>query len=316
VREGEEPFAVPDTSVLAQPALAGEAAELAHLVWPVARDLRESDYALLDLAVRQEFSLEELGLVVGTSQRNVQHRLSRLLELLEESYSALILITRARRECLDLDFLVGDERWSGGLRKRVYRHLQGCEICQDIRSRYGMAAAVLHALAPVPPPAGWEDAILARILDAGRTGVEPRPVVPAAVPVAAGMGAGGGGYARRGWLSDVFGEGRTRGPLLIGLGIGLLLIVLVLGGLCAAGAFDGSPKPTPTPTITPTSTPTTTATPTNTPTETPTDTPEPPTATPPPTDTPPPTATPPPPPPTPTAPAPVLPPPFPTLPTP
>jgi DNA-directed RNA polymerase specialized sigma24 family protein len=310
VREGEEPFAVPDASLQAQPALAAEAGDLARLVWPVARDLREADYALLDLAVRQEFSAEELGLVFGTSERNMQGRLARLLDLLEESYSALILITRGRRECLDLDFLVGDEAWSPGLRKRVHRHLQGCESCQGTRSRYGAAATILHGLALVPPPVGWETAIHTRLLEAGRAGIEPAgplpyapaaagaappPPVPTPIPATAGMGSYGG----ESWLTRAFGEGR--GPLLIGLGIALLLIIIAIGAYCAVSGGGGNGEPTGTPTTTGTATATETPSPTITPTVTPTDTPLPPTDTPLPTDTPVPTV---PPPDTPTAPPP------------
>lgn len=304
VREGEEPFAVADASLTAQPALAAEAHDLARLVWPVARDLREADYALLDLAVRQGFSAEELGLVFGTSERNMQGRLARLLDLLEESYSALILITRGRRECLDLDFLVGDEAWSPGLRKRVHRHLQGCESCQGTRSRYGAAATILHGLAPVAAPVGWETAIHARLLEAGRAGIEPAgplpyapapvaaapppPPPPAPIPATAGMG----GYRGESWLTRTFGEGR--GPLLVGLGIALLLIIIAVAAYCAVSGGGGGGEPTETPTVTGTATATATPSPTVTPTVTPTDTPLPATDTPPPTNTPVPTLPPPP----------------------
>ncbi len=275
VLEGEEPFVSADPSLLANPALAPELPELARIVWQTARGFKLEEYELLDLQIRQELEAHEIGTIVGSRAETVQGRIVRLRDAMEESFTAFVLLSRGRRECLDLDFLVGDEEWTPQLRRRVIEHLQSCQACQATRRRYPTAAEVLSTITPVPAPADWEDTILSRILQAARTGepvVAPAPAAPVAIPaqretmepfpVSEDGGIGG-------WFRRTFG-GR-RGPLYAFLAGGLLVLIIALAALCGAGAFDGGGGAD----ITPTPSPTATDTPTGTPTETPTATPTP-----------------------------------------
>ena len=137
------------------------------------------------------------------------------------------------------------------------------------------------AARPVPAPAPAPAPVAA-----------PAPIAPAPRPAStypyAEMPAPLGSGAGAGVLDRFFGDGPPRGALLAVLGGGLLIIALVVGSLCAVGAFDsGGAKATVTPTLT--STATKTRTPSPTPTLTATSTARPPTATPteePPTETP------------------------------
>lgn len=318
VLEGDEAFAVGEPALLSNAALATELPDLAHMAWQAAREMKPDEYELLDLNIRQQLNVQEMAAVLRARPETVEAGLARQRDALEESFSSLLVLSRGRRECLDLDFLVGDETWSTSLRRRVARHIGECDACRATRRRYPPATDVLATLAPVPAPAGWEETMLERLQSAVLTGAGPGPAapVPTAAPVApvavppppGGSGAtvpvvaaGGGGIG--GWLERVFGGGDARGPLLIGLIGGMLLVVVVLAALCGAGAFDGggskaTPSPTPTITASPTATPTPTPTPTASPTVTstplplPTATPVPPTSTAvPPTPVPPATAT-------------------------
>lgn len=287
--EGEEAFVVTDPSRLAQPGLEGDLPDLGRLAWQAARELRPEDYELIELNVRQGLDVGQMAAVLRGRPEMVQARLTRARDQFESSFTGLLLLSRGRQECLDLDFLIGDEPWSASLQRRVLRHLQSCQSCQTTRRRYPAATEVFATLTSVAPPASWPEIIRSRLQDAVRAAI-PTGAPPAQPPPAAGYG------QPESWFTRVFGRG-PRGPLLAGLGLILLVIIIAIASLCAAGAFDGG-EPTPTPTLTPTLEPTSTWTPTLTPTDTPTDTPLPPTATPvPPTATPvPPTPTPPPPP--------------------
>ena len=313
VLEGEEAFFAADPSRLAQPALANDLPDLARIAWQVARELKTDEYELLDLNSRQRLDVEEIASVLRTRQETAQSKLARAREQAEQSFSGLLLLSRGRQECLDLDFLVGDDQWSPGLQRRVLRHLQSCQACQATRRGYPTFTEVLATLTLVPAPPDWEETILTRLQDAVRSGAPtptPAPVAPVA-PVPAPPapsppgplpeGAGGSGGIG-GWFNRVFREGGPRGPLLAGLAGVLLVTIIALTALCGAGAFDGDePIPTGTPSPSPSASPTATLTSTATPTVTATATPvPPPTATPVP-PPPPPTPVPPPPPPPPTA---------------
>jgi DNA-directed RNA polymerase specialized sigma24 family protein len=302
--ESEEPFAAAHASVLPNPALAGELPELARLAWLVCGEIKLDEYELLDLDVRQQLDPGEIAVIHRSRPETVEQRLARLRAAFDDSFAARLVLSRGRRTCLDLDFLAGDEQWSAGLRRRVVRHLQSCLTCQGTRDRYPSGTALLAAFVPVPAPAGWEETILTRLQEAARSGAlaqapappavapppprrprEPLPQPAAAGPTVAEL------------VQGLFAGGGARGPLIAVLGGGLLVLAIILGTLCAAGAFDGgtsfSETATPTRTRTPSATPTAslTRTPTLTPTSPPlpTDTPVP-TAT---AEPPPPTATPP-----------------------
>ena len=305
VLEGEEAFVAADASQLAHPGLANDLPELARTAWQTAREMRPEEYELLDLNIRQQLDVGEMAAVLQTKQEPVQSRLVQARELAEQSFSSLLLLNRGRQECLDLDFLIGDEPWSSGLQRRVLRHLQSCQTCQTMRRRYPIFTEVLATLTPVAAPSGWQEIILTRLQDAVHARVTVASVAPPPPQQPPGplSQAGEGGIG--GWFRRVFGQGGSRGPLLAGI-VGVILVVgIALAALCGAGAFDGDGAvPTITGTATITATATQTFTPTATITATPTATPVPPTAPPPPPTAtpvpPPPTATLPPPPPTPT----------------
>ncbi len=320
VLEGEEVFASTHPAFLADAPLAPELPDLARDAWQASREMKPDEYELLDLSVRQSLDVQEMAAVLRMRPEVVEARAARVRDSFEESFSSLLLLRRGRRECLDLDFQVGQDEWSVSLRRRITRHLGGCDTCREMRRRFPAATEVFAALMLVPAPTGWEETILDRLQSAVRTGTGPAaaapaapvaaPAAPAATPVAptvtpppAGRPPGAvpvaapGGAGIAGWFDRFFGGGDARGPMLAGLLGGIILVVIILAALCGAGAFDGggpTATPTPTPTATGTATPTPTATATSTATPTLTSTPQPlPTATPaPPTSTPaPPTAT-------------------------
>jgi len=328
----EEPYASIDPARLTTPV--EEPVELGQMAWSAAIDLKLNDYELLDLATRRGLSLEQAAGVLGQRPESVQRRLLNVTDGLERSMRARILFVRGRRECLDLDFLLGDGEWSTSLARRISKHAETCLTCQNTLRRLPASTALLAGLVNVPAPAGWKETMYDRLVEA--LGGEPAPLplaaialggtaaaAAAAAAVAAEPGveatqaamptqmpetrstlpetglAGDGGGPFGDGFGAVFGEG-PRGPILIALLGGLLAVVVVIGALCATGAFSGDddddePEATETPTVTETEeatgTPSPTVTPTATPTQPPPPTQAPPTSTPNPTSTPPPEPT-------------------------
>ncbi len=295
-QEEGEAFATADPALLTTEVPAADLPDLAELAWQAASDLKADEYELLDLSVRQQMDAGEAAAVLVTRPEAVERKLGRIHDLFEESFSSVVLLNRGRQDCVDLDFLVGEDQNSPALRRRVIQHLRGCESCKTTRRRYPPASELLAALTPAPAPAGWQETILVRLLEAARTRTTgavaavpagPEEAIPTSRPESAPssrhgaapparppseMLAGWGGGDT--WLSRFFGLGGDRGPLFVVLGAALLVVVIAVTALCSVGVFDGDGEPatgTETPTPTATTTGTTTATPTATGTPTPTE---------------------------------------------
>ncbi len=298
----DEPYAVIDVSRLSSPS--EDVAEMGRLVWSAAVALKLNDYELLDLGIRHKLDPNDIATVLRARPESVERKLLDAQAQLEQAFTARLLFTRGRRQCLDLDFELGDAQWTGSLPRRILRHADDCEICKGTTASQPRAIELLGALMPVPAPGGWQQTILDRLREAVRdesaapaaaaagalasasTAATPSSaadqlestVAPSErqlrpLPEAGGAGVGVGIGA---WFGSLFGAGGPRGPLLAALLGGLLVITIVVGSLCAAGTFGGDgdgdddPEPTGTVTVTQTAeasgTPTVTTTPTTTPT--------------------------------------------------
>ena len=285
----DESYAVIDASRLNAPV--EDMAEMGRLVWSAAIALNLNDYELLDLGIRHKLDPNDIATVLRARPESVERKLNDAQTQLEQAFAARLLFTRGRRECIDLDFELGEAEWNSALPRRILRHANSCDVCKRATANHPRAVELLGALTPVPVPAGWKQTILDRLKEA----VHDEPVAPAAagalasaseagqvestptssqrqlrpLPEVGGRGAGG---SPADWLGSIFGGGGPRGPLLAALLGGLLVVVIVIGSLCAAGTFDGDGddevEPTGTLTVTPTpeasGTPTVTMTPTET----------------------------------------------------
>ena len=274
--ESDEAFAVADP---VSPNIA-LATEVAGIAWQASQEMRPHDYELLDLSVRQHLDESELAAIMRTQPQSVQRKLASVRDTFEQSYVALLLFSRGRRECVDLDFMIGGAVWSASLRRGITRHLRSCQTCQATRVRDPDGVEAFASLVPVSAPDGWQGTMLDRLQEAASTGA-----VAAAAASGRGPGdplpkLGGGGIGD--WFSQLFDGGGPKWPLFAVLGGALLFVVLVLAALCTVGAFDDDDQasPTATPTATATGSPTGTRTPTLTPTPTETAIPAAPTATP------------------------------------
>ena len=128
--------------------------ELTELVWAAAAGLNGRDQALLDLHLRQGLEGQDLADAMGTTLNNSYVMLSRMRDQVERSLGALLIARLGRDDCDELDGLLTgwDGRFSPLLRKRVARHVDGCEICSDKRKSVVSPLALLAAAPLVPAP--------------------------------------------------------------------------------------------------------------------------------------------------------------------
>jgi RNA polymerase sigma factor (sigma-70 family) len=140
--------------------------ELADLISEAAGGLSDRDRALLELTLRHGMDGSELAEALGVSHGNANVMVHRLRKTVERSLGALLVSRRARNApgaCAELrEILAGwDGQFTVLVRKRVSRHVESCQTCDDERRRLVSPAALLGA-APifVPAPAGLREKTL------------------------------------------------------------------------------------------------------------------------------------------------------------
>jgi RNA polymerase sigma factor (sigma-70 family) len=210
---------------------------LRQLVWDASAGLAERDRALLDLHLRQGLEGAELGEAMGVSASNAYVMLNRLRGQVDRSLGALLIARLGRDDCDELDALLAD--WDGGfsplIRKRVARHVDGCDVCGERRRKIVSPWMLLASVPIFAAPLGLRDRVVndtqlvAYTLPAGSAGTSP-------------LGALG------------------KGRVLAAVGAGAAVIAVVVALLLwpgddedpAAQPVTGTPTATPAPTPTPT----------------------------------------------------------------
>lgn len=207
----------------ASPADLAERAALRDLVWAAAAGLADRDRAMLDLHLRQGLDGAELGEAMGMSAAHAYTQLSRLRSQFERSLGALLVARTGREDCPELDRMLAG--WDGTLtpliRKRVARHLEGCETCGARRSRIVSPWALLAAVPIALAPAALRDRVLEQAW----------PI--AAAGSGTGGGPSGGGSASGGTALKV--------AAVVAVGAGILAIVA--WGISAVVALPPAPAP-------------------------------------------------------------------------
>ena len=148
------------------------AAELADLVRSAACGLDERDQLVLELSVRQGLQGAELAAALGVTAEQSYTLVHRMRERVERSLGALVVAKAGRKECRDLDDIL--RGWNGEfsvlIRKRVARHLEHCETCEETKKRAAPLALIGSGTAFAAPPD-----LRSRILQlAGTPGAAPK----------------------------------------------------------------------------------------------------------------------------------------------
>ena len=138
-----------------------EHAELAALVRAAAAGLDERDQLVLELSVRQDMGGDDLAAAVGVTTSQAHVLVHRMRDRLTRSMGAYTVARLGRGDCPELDGILAgwDGEYSVLIRKRVARHVERCEICEDTRSRKG-AVAMFGAAPALAAPTDLRDAVL------------------------------------------------------------------------------------------------------------------------------------------------------------
>ncbi|MGW5266025.1 sigma factor-like helix-turn-helix DNA-binding protein [Microbispora sp. NPDC004025] len=165
---------------------------LAALVVEALGELGDHEREALELALRHGLTAAEIGSVLGLAARQVSARLTRARDHLENAAAALVLARTGRAHCPGLSALVDHgvgASWQDGplpapLRKRLSRHIAGCEICREGRGRHVAAGRLLDMIPVAFPPLSLRNRVIESALRAdprdGATAVLDRRGFPAA----------------------------------------------------------------------------------------------------------------------------------------
>ncbi|HJU03103.1 MAG TPA: sigma-70 family RNA polymerase sigma factor, partial [Actinomycetes bacterium] len=154
------------------PEQAAERSDLRQLVWDAAAGLSNRDRALLDLHLRHGLEGAELAQAMGIEPGHAYVLLSRLRDQVERALGAFLVARLGRASCPELSTMLSawDGRFSPLVRKRVARHVDGCEICEPARRRLASPLALLAAVPPMPAPAYLRTRVLSRVQLTGSSG--------------------------------------------------------------------------------------------------------------------------------------------------
>ena len=169
---------------------------LQDLVWSAAKGLAPKDQALLDLHVRQGLNGQELADAVGVKPSNVYVMVNRLKAQFERAMGALLVVRLARTDCPELETILDGSgtEFTVLVRKRVARHIEGCDICEENRRRLASPLALLAAVPSVPAPILLRDRVVRTGPPSGHGSVNggtgsqggPAPGAPAQMPKLSG----------------------------------------------------------------------------------------------------------------------------------
>jgi len=134
--------------------------ELANLIAEAAGGLSDRDRSVLELAYRHGLDGPELAEALGVSQTNANTMVYRLRETIEKCLGALLVARRARTtpdRCPELAAML--RGWDGQftilMRKRIARHIESCNSCEQERRRMVSPVALLGAAPVFIPAPSW-----------------------------------------------------------------------------------------------------------------------------------------------------------------
>ncbi len=139
--------------------------ELAALVAEARDGLNARDQEVLDLHMRHGLEGDDLAAVLGISTQSAYKLVQRVRGRVERSMGALLVARHGSRNCDELAAILGDsERAFGPVeRKRISRHVDGCDTCDANRRRLldpsGLASAMPMDPAPLAERARVEAAL-------------------------------------------------------------------------------------------------------------------------------------------------------------
>lgn len=148
-----------------QPSEVAESQELAELLRQAAGGLGEQERVVLGLHLEQGLQGQELGDALGVSASHAYVLMNRMRQQVERSVGALLVARQGRQDCAKLQDLLKswDGRFSVLWRKRVARHVDSCQVCEELRKRLVSPIAMMAVPPLIPAPAEAREAILEQL---------------------------------------------------------------------------------------------------------------------------------------------------------
>jgi len=139
---------------------ATDAEDVRRLLADAAEGLDERDRTVLALHLAGGLDGEGLALALGTSVGTAQVAAHRMRERLATSLGALLVARQGRQDCTELGSILAgwDGRFTVLVRKRVARHVKGCEVCD--RRRRAVPATLLSAGPALAAPLAIRERVL------------------------------------------------------------------------------------------------------------------------------------------------------------
>lgn len=151
-----------DHDRLGDPEEVARTEDVAELVWAAAESLDERTYTVLDLSVRQELSSAEIADVMGVSKGNASVMVNRMKERAGAAIGTVLIARHGARSCPELRAIVGTDpgiSLDETTKKKVERHVAGCEQCSETKKRIAAPQQVMAAYATTPPPEGLRQGV-------------------------------------------------------------------------------------------------------------------------------------------------------------
>ncbi|MGQ0678794.1 MAG: sigma-70 family RNA polymerase sigma factor [Actinomycetota bacterium] len=147
-------------------------AELAQLIAAAADGLGNQERMVFDLYLRQGIEGQELAEAIGVKPGHAYVLMARMKDQVERSLGALLVARQGKQDCPELQSVL--KNWDGRLsalwRKRVARHVDGCQICSSVRERALSSVKMAGVLPFLPAPAHAREAVLEQLQLVGHTG--------------------------------------------------------------------------------------------------------------------------------------------------
>ncbi len=153
-----------------------ESQDAQALVRDAMEALSPADRDTLALALRNDLDAQEVALALGANANTARAKISRAKAALTSAVTALVLTRSERNNCPGLaEALHGFEGFLSPLmRKRVSRHVQDCDQCEERGQKRAMAYVSAFALpAALVLPAGFQAKAAAAVESMSNSGVVP-----------------------------------------------------------------------------------------------------------------------------------------------
>jgi RNA polymerase sigma factor (sigma-70 family) len=212
-----------------------ERAEMRRLVRAALSGLNPGEREALELELRHDLHGADLAAVLGVSRHHAHALAAHAYGHLEKSLGAMIVTRIGRRPCPNLDMML--TAWDGRLtvfaRRRISRHIDRCQTCDD-RRRSALRPATLIGMAPLAAlPLALRHEVMRLCADASHETMEYRRQATLA---AGPFGPNGFPEAIRHPRGRLIALSRTAAAAGI-------LIAVVSTGIIAAFALGGSHPP-------------------------------------------------------------------------